>query len=265
MLSLASGTLPECTPVEVLRAAASAGFDGCGIWYDKTTWTASTTREVASAFQATDVVPLEIEVIMLGNVGERDDHRRLIDAGAEIGASEAIVVSNEPDVERTAELLADLCEFAEQRNINLCLEFLPIFAIKNLDSALAVLDRVDRRNAKLLLDPLHLARAGSTPAALADIDEDLLSFAQFCDAPAELSADADFEALYTEAVDGRVNPGAGGLPLADFVRALPPTIPLSLELRSRALREAFADPAERARNVLLATQTFLSSRVGAGI
>ena len=38
MISLASGTLPEFGPVEVTRAAADAGFHGCGIWFDSQTW-----------------------------------------------------------------------------------------------------------------------------------------------------------------------------------------------------------------------------------
>lgn len=97
------------------------------------------------------------------------------------------------------------------------------------------------------------------------MDKDLLSFAQFCDAPAELAGEATFDSLYQEAVDGRANPGAGGLPLADFVPALPLTIPLSLELRSRALREAFPDPIARARNVLVETQAFLRNHLGSRI
>lgn len=256
-LSLASGTLEEFGPLAVLRAAEEAGFDACGIWFDAATWKYATTRELKSAFRNSDVVPLEIEVIMLGNPADTDNHRRLLDAGADIGATEAIVVSTVADPSQTADLMAELCAHAQRRDINLCLEFLPIFAIKDLEGALDVLARVDRRNAKLLIDPLHLARCGRTPAALAGIDEDLFSFAQFCDAPAELGDVPSYEVLLEEALHGRVNPGEGGLPLAELLTRLPTTIPLSLEVRSRRLREAFPDPVERARNVFAATRAFL--------
>jgi sugar phosphate isomerase/epimerase len=256
-LSLASGTLPEFDPVAVVHAAAGAGFDACGIWFDPATWRHATTRDLKQAFRASNVFPLEIEVIMLGDPKDTDDHHRLLDAGAEVGATDAIVVSHVADPAHCADLMEPLCAYAHRRDINLCLEFLPIFAIKDLAGALEVLARVDRRNAKLLIDPLHLARAGSAPAALADVDEDLFSFAQFCDAPAEPPGTATYDDLLDEALNGRVNPGVGGLPLEDLLDRLPPTIPLSLELRSRALRDAFPDAVERARNVYAATRQFL--------
>ncbi|NJN50951.1 MAG: sugar phosphate isomerase/epimerase [Gammaproteobacteria bacterium] len=261
-LSLASGTLEEFGPLTVLQAAEAAEFDACGIWYDASTWSHRTTRELKQAFRSSAVVPLEIEVIILGNPADTDTHKRLLDAGADIGATEAIVVSSVAEPSQVADLLEPLCAHAHRMDINLCLEFLPIFAIKDLAGALEVLERVDRRNAKLLIDPLHLARAGSTPAALADLDEDLFSFAQFCDAPAELGQPATFDALFEEALHGRVNPGDGGLPLAELLERLPPSVPLSLEVRSRALREAFPDAVDRARNVHAATRAFLARADG---
>ena len=63
--------------------------------------------------------------------------------------------------------------------------------------------------------------------------------------------------MLEEALHGRVNPGDGGLPLAELLRQLSPTIPLSLEVRSRSVRDAFPDAVERARNVHSATTLFL--------
>jgi sugar phosphate isomerase/epimerase len=257
-LSLASGTLPEFDPVRVVEAAAAGGFPACGIWFDAGRWTATTTRRVAGAFRASGVRPLEIEVIVLGDRGDEARHRSLLDAGAAIGATEAIVVSLEADVGRTADLMQPLCAHARGSGINLCLEFLPIFAIRDLRGALAVLERVAEPNARLLVDPLHLARSGGAPADLAGLRPELLSFAQFCDAPAEAPG-SDYDALRAEALDGRSVPGAGGLPLGALLEVLPADIPLSLELRSAALRAAFPDPGARARHVFEASCRYLES------
>ena len=52
-------------------------------------------------------------------------------------------------------------------------------------------------------------------------------------------------------------PGDGGLPLAETLAEVP-DVPLSFELRSRALLTAYPDPVERARAVLTAARRLLS-------
>ncbi|MFP6835031.1 MAG: TIM barrel protein [Pseudomonadales bacterium] len=257
IISLASGTLPEFGPVEVTRSAAGGGFNGCGIWFDAETWDAATTREVGRAFAETGLRPLEIEVIDIRPGPPNPEHQRLLECGSEIGATEAIVVSSDPDLEAVKGRFAALCEIGDRLGINLCLEFLPIYQVKTLTMALEVLRGVGHPRGKLLIDPLHVARAGATVADVAALDDDLFSFAQFCDAPMSLDGEPGFEELLEEALDGRSTPGAGGLPLRELLGALPPELPLSLELRSRPLRERFPDPVDRARHVYQETALFL--------
>jgi sugar phosphate isomerase/epimerase len=249
-ISLASGTLPEFDPVTVVAAAAHAGFDGCGIWFDAATWTDETTRATAAAFRDTGLTPLEIEVLVVGDPAADAPHARLLDAGAAIGATEAIVVSREPDVSRTAARLARLDELAKPRGIRLNLEFLPIFEIRNLAEARNVVDRVGSDNVKILVDPLHVARSGTELAEIAALPRALVSFAQFCDAPPTPPGDGGFDALYDEAINGRLLPGDGDLPLARLLAALPADLPLSLEMRAAWLRQRHPDPKDRARVVM---------------
>jgi sugar phosphate isomerase/epimerase len=257
IISLASGTLPEFGPLEVTRAAAGGGFNGCGIWFDADTWTDATTREVAAAFAETGIRPLEIEVIDIKPGAADPEHQRLLESGAEIGASEAIVVSSDPDLTAVKKRFAALCEIAARLEINLCLEFLPIYQVRNLPMALEVLADVGHPRGKLLIDPLHVARAGASVADVAALSSDLITFAQFCDAPANLPGEPTFEVLLEEAIDGRSTPGAGGLPLRELLEVLPVGLPLSLELRSRPLRERFPDATDRARHVYTETVGFL--------
>lgn len=258
LISLASGTLPEYAPVDVVHAAAQAGFAGCGIWFDAASWTRQTTAAVARAFAQTGLRPLEIEVIAVTPGHFNADHERQLECGARIGAGECIVVSAEPDLGAFIARFAELCEIGDRVGVNLCLEFLPIYRVHDLATALRVLGEVAHPRGKLLLDPLHIARAGTSLAALRDVPAELLSFAQFCDAPAELPGERSLDTLRGEALDGRMNPGQGGLPLRELLAVLPDELPLSLELRSRALRDAFPDAVARARNVFEATAAFLA-------
>jgi hypothetical protein len=49
--------------------------------------------------------------------------------------------------------------------------------------------------------------------------------------------------------------------VAEMYKALPPGIPLSIELRSKALRDGFPDPGERAKVVAEATRRWLAGNV----
>jgi sugar phosphate isomerase/epimerase len=257
LISLASGTLPEFGPAEVTRAAAAGGFNGCGIWFDAATWTDETTRGVAAAFADTGLTPLEIEVIDIRPGAPDPEHQRLLESGAAVGATEAIVVSSDPDEVAVCRRFAHLCELGEQLGVNVCLEFLPIYAVRDLPSALRIIRDVGHPRGKLLIDPLHVARSGASVADIAAVPGELLSFAQFCDGAKEPPGEPTLDVLREEAVNGRFTPGAGQLPLRDLLDVLPDDLPLSLELRSRPLRERFPDPAERARHVYRETARFL--------
>jgi sugar phosphate isomerase/epimerase len=67
----------------------------------------------------------------------------------------------------------------------------------------------------------------------------------------------DAAGILREAVDERIQVGEGALPLAAVLRELPTDLPLSLELRSKYLRDAYPDPAERASAVARVTRNFL--------
>ena len=118
-------------------------------------------------------------------------------------------------------------------------------------------------DAGLLIDPLHYARTGSVPADLSEVDPHRLPYAQFCDAPASGPPPSDVPAIIHEALDLRLMPGDGGLPLRELLAAMPPQIPLSIELRSAALRDGWPDPAERARVLLEATRGWINAAADA--
>lgn len=258
-ISLASGVLPEFGAVDVIEAAHAAGFDAAGLWIDPGQWSAADTRAARAALAATGLPLLDVEVVWIKPDSSLDDHRKVIDVGAELGAANVLCVSSDPDHGAAADKLAALCRHAEGTGMRVALEFGIFTEVRNLVQALAVLDRVAHPLRAVLVDPIHVDRSGTTVAELAAIDRALLPYAQFCDARGQRPDPADFDAVITDAIDLREQCGDGVLPLAAMLEALPGGIPLSIEMRSRALREAFDHPALRAKAVADATRQWFGT------
>src|SRR6185369_16121227 len=106
-----------------------------------------------------------------------------------------------------------------------------------------------RKNAALLVDPIHYFRADNKYEELAGV---ACNYLQFCDARAERPADN--KELMRQAREDRLLPGEGGLDLKGLLRALPADLPISLEIPlARKL-----EPLARARLVLDAARKFFA-------
>ena len=257
LLSLASGVLPECSPEQTAAAAVDAGWPAVGIWVEPATWTAATAAEVLARTRDAGIIVLDVEVVWLKPGADDPEHLRIIDAGAQIGARNVLVVSSDPDPQSSADKLRRLTEHAAERGMRVCLEFAAFTEVTSLAAALDILVR-SHPDTGLLIDPLHFARTGANPQMLRGIDPHRLPYAQFCDAPASGPSPQDVPAIIHEALDLRLDVGAGGLPLRDLLGELPAAIPLSIELRSKALRDAFPGAKERASALLQATRSGMS-------
>ncbi len=260
LLSLAAGVLPEFAPDAIVAAAADAGYRATGIWCDTETWTEATTRAVATQLRDGSLQALDIEVIWIRAGREMSDAaRRLIDIGGELGAHNVLIVSANPNLADTKRQFSALCDRAAAAGMRAVLEFLMIAEVKTLAQALDIVADVGHPAGGVLIDALHLARCGGSPADVAPLDPSLLPYAQLCDGPASL-ARTDYEGFLTDAVDGRCAAGEGELPLRELLAVLPSKVPLSLEVRSKRYRERYPNAAERARAVLAATRRFLDER-----
>lgn len=263
LLGMAANVLPEFPPHVRVAAARTAGFQAAGIWFDSAEWDARATRRVATELALDSpypVIPLDIEVIRIGPGSiVPDAARRLITIGGELGARNVIVVSENPDFLETRRQFESLCELAAQAEMRAVLEFLMTTSIRSLAAALDVVRSVGHPAGGILIDPLHLQRGGDRPEQLETVPRELIPYAQFCDGPAEISGSRQ-EDYREDAINGRSSPGEGGLPLHALLDRLPPELALSLEVRSRKLREEFPSPVDRAKAVLDRTERFLASR-----
>ena len=242
-LSLAAGTVLDVDPPRAVEVAAEAGFDAVGLWFDPSAWSERTTRAVAARLEATGLTALDIEPVILGRGDDPGD--RIVDVATELGVANVLVASGPAAISEVERRLVELSERAPA-GLTLVLEFLPIFTVATLEDALDVVSAVDAPNVAVLVDTLHLHRSGGDPSLLTAVDRSLLPYLQVADAPAERPTSA--AALREEALHGRLLPGEGELPLGEVVAAVP-GVPVSAELRSRALMDEHSDPVERARIV----------------
>jgi sugar phosphate isomerase/epimerase len=150
-----------------------------------------------------------------------------------------------------AGVFAALCDAGREYGLDMNLEFMPWTGVKSLRQAQSFLARVRRPNARVLIDAIHLDRAGETAADVARVPRELMAYAQICDAPAERPA--DLQAMLYHARFERLFPGEGGLDLAGLLRALPRDLPLAVEVPTQELAKTVParDRAARARVGLL--------------
>ncbi len=258
-ISLAAGTVLDVGPVQTVDVAADAGFTSVGIWFDASTWTDAVADDVRTRADCRGLSILDIEPIMLMPAGSSaaDNGEAIVDAAIRIGARNILVASRDTDNRRVADRLRVLAGRLDGTDVRLVLEFLPILGVRTLPQALSIVASADHPCLGVLVDNLHLSRAGHVPTDLASVDAHLLPYLQVCDAPA-VPVDAAPVALLYEALHGRLLPGEGGLPIAELLVVVP-DVPLSLELRSEALRTSYPDPVERARAVRLSMQHLLTT------
>lgn len=257
IISLAAGVCPEHSPPQVALAAAAAGYDATGVWIDLALWVDSTTREMRRILDGEGLTALDAEVLWLQPGPPDEAHLRIVEIARGLGAANLLVVSSDPDDASTAAKLRDLCEVAGE-DLRIALEFALFTEVRNIAQASAILRAVDHPAAALLIDPLHLERSGGTAADVALLPRNWLPYAQFCDAGPLTFDTSDRGAIIAEAVDRRLQVGEGVLPLRAVQAALPKDVPLSIELRSKALRDGYPDATDRARAVLSATTGFLN-------
>jgi sugar phosphate isomerase/epimerase len=260
LIGLAAGVHREFTPLETVMSAIDSGFDGVGVWVEPDNWTAATTRELRQCFADSGLAPMDVEVIWIKPGAPDPNHFKILDIGAEVGAPNALVVSSDPDFGATIEKYAALCRHGAQRNMRVSLEFAAFTEVKTLAKALSVVSECESPAAAILIDPLHLQRSGGTPEQVAAVPRHYFSYAQFCDAPPTGPSPDDISGIVEEALDLRLQAGAGGLPLGALLKAMPNGLPLSVELRSKALRDSYPDAHERARAVAAVTRKFLDAQ-----
>jgi len=252
----------QAAPMEVLDAAAAAGFGAAGLrvsgrnpgdpWpsVDPASQDLERLREHAGAL---GVRISSISGYYISPATEAQHLLRNVEAARRVGAPLIMQGCFEPDLARVARLLAGYARAAADAGVRIAIEFMPMSALKNMPDTLDVIEQSGAAGVGLLVDALHLARSGARPADVAALAPGRVPIVQLCDAAAQRPASLS---LFDEAMQGRMYLGDGGLDLAGLVRALPPGT--ELELETPVVADAALAPAEKARRAAAKAQAFFA-------
>jgi len=246
MWALAAGCVPDAMPWDIPRIARKAGFLSSGMWVEPaTTWSKDALSKTRLSLAETGISLVDVEVIWLeGGCQASDEHKLIVDVGLELGARNVLVVSRHRDPAASVDQFRDICERAGD-GIRICLEFGEFTNIKNLDAALSFIESVNHPTAGILIDLMHINRAGNT---LPDLDSPLFPYLQACDFYQDSSKMSGTDYI-TAAVDGRCCLGEGEARSEDLELICQSGKDVSLEIRSKDLRNRFPDPFARGEEI----------------
>lgn len=261
VLSLAYLTVDGADPIEHIEAAAAGGFDAAGLRIVPPSHLTidygivgnrERIREINRARERTGVRVFDIEICTLNAQTDIARFVPALETSAELGASFVQSVSEDPDQQRAADRFAELCDAAAKFGLRIALECMRFRHVQTIEAASALVSAAGRPNGGVLVDALHLARSGGTPAAVAAVSREQIAYMQLCDAPA---ASPPLDELAYESRNKRLPPGEGELPLDDLFDALPDDVAISVEVprsadKDRSFRERAVMTGDAARAYL---------------
>ena len=262
-LSLAALTVLDVSPPEHVRIAALTGYSHVGIRllpatpddpdYDMLGDT-PTVRETLAALRDTGIRVSDVEIVRLTPDFHLDALRPFLETAARLEAQQVLVAGNDDNLHRCADNLARLAQAGEAYGLTMNLEPMPWTHLPTLASAQKLIAASGQHNVGILVDAIHFWRAGESLDALRALAPQQLNYMQLCDAPARIPTDTG-ELIYQARCARRV-PGEGELDLRGLLAALPPTLPVSLEVPLDGAQGAL--PAQqRAALLFNAAQSFL--------
>jgi len=151
-----------------------------------------------------------------------------LDIFAELGARTINAIGMEPDAARSLDQYGVIAGMVRARGMDFVIEFAPPHAIDTAEAALRIADALGHDRCGLLVDAMHFFRSGGTVEQLATLP---VRYAQMCDVP---RAAPEGVSYMQEAMFERRVPGAGELPLAEWVAALPADCEIGLEVPNLA-------------------------------
>ena len=262
-LALANLTAIGLTPAEIIHLAADIGCEAValnpglaaidlgGPIY-RIDNDPARCRETAKALADTGVTIDLVDAFVVTPDFSLALAETVMDVFGELGARLFNVVLTDREEGRGNENMAALCELAMPRGMVMAAEFSALGGpVSSLAKAVEMATSGRFPGLKVLIDSLHLARTGETPADIAKIDPALIGGAQICDGPA---AWPGLEAYYQEALFERGIPGEGELPLRAFLDVIPQDVVVSPEVPLKSLRDQGISIQECARRVVEGTR-----------
>lgn len=181
----------DASPIETIQAAAAAGFRSVGIRISGRRRSDPYVRVIANPAMIGEIRKrIDDSGLRLSNIDAYhlrpdtvwSDLQSVVDTTAALGSKIIALNINLPLDNQTVDLFSRYCEYAKQSGIQIAIEFVPYSALRTLELAVRMIEQSGQSNAGLLVDPLHLARSGGSPAAIKKVDPKRIILVQLCDA-----------------------------------------------------------------------------------
>ena len=241
--AMAAGCVPDANPWDIPRISHAAGFRSCGMWVDPdTNWDAGALAKTKTAIAETGMHLIDVEVIWLGEqIQPTENARRIVDVGLELGARNVLVVTRHTHWDQAVKQFRELCKLAGPE-MRIVLEFGEFTSVKSLADAEAFVREVEHPAAGILIDMMHINRSGETLPALTD---NRFPYVQACDflAASRHLTGSDY---ISAAVDDRFPLGEGEVDHQILKTVCSSEVDVSLEIRSKLLRDQYPNPYQRA-------------------
>jgi sugar phosphate isomerase/epimerase len=263
-LSLANLMVTDADPLQQIEAAAAAGFDAVGLCINPPDRLGANLvrdpaqrRSVKARLADHGMRVLDIELFPLLPDVDITSLSPVLEACADLGAEFLLVTGNDTDEQRACDNYGKLCCFAAPLGLRPMLEFISYRPLRDILQAERWLRQVDCAAAGMCVDALHLFRSGGTLDDLHRMEPRHIGYAQLCDGasmqPAQYFSDQE---LVRESRANRRLPGEGVFPLAEFLKALPPGLAISVEAPCEHYKHLSVP--ERASLAMTTTRTLLT-------
>lgn len=236
-LSLAPLSLHRPSNLDLVRSAGEAGYERVGLRLALAGQTAApectdpgSRQALKQALRESGVSVFEVSTLELLPDLDFDHLQRVVEAAADVGASYLQVTSWDPDRSRAAENLGALARMAASHDLAVGFEFMSYASAATLEDARWLLASAGPLRGGVVFDVLHFARSGGDPEQLPE-GGDWLAFLQLCDAGDPPPDDQ----RRPEALNDRLPPGQGLLPLARILERVRPGPVVSVEAPCRSL------------------------------
>jgi sugar phosphate isomerase/epimerase len=261
IFSLAPLTVTGLAPPAIVAAASEAGYAHAGLRLHPASpgeaqWPligdTPMRRETLARLRDTGVKVFDFDIIRLNAGVDPGRFVPVLETAAELGARFGLVAIDSDDEAAMADAFAQLCELGAPLGLAFGIEYMPWTGARTIADARRIVEQAG--SGGILIDAIHVDRSGGTPAEIAATPAGLISYFQICDLPAERPSDA--ATMIYQARNARLPPGEGGIDVAGMVRALPPGLPISIEVPTAAMA-ATMTPAAFAQLMLDKTRAFL--------
>jgi sugar phosphate isomerase/epimerase len=230
--------------------AERAGFRGIGIWHAdlQHILVRRTLADVKALLDAHGLDVLELEFFWEWMLDSGDERRaaaepiwELLHEAAAALEAHHVKVGNIPgtpcELPKLIERYGELCaQGAERHGAKMVYEFMPPDVnVQNLQTALAIVEGVNARNAALCIDTWHMAKLGISPDDLRAAPARWLGWVELSDGQWENMPDP-----VDETINHRALPGEGEFPIREYVAAVRDAGydgPWGVEVLSQKLRE----------------------------